>query len=63
MAEEKKTETKKDVKPIAMFELVEVTTQTANVIRDNSTGKAITAEQALVRILNEVTAIKKGVVG
>jgi len=58
MASEKvEKEVKKEATP--QFEIIEVATQTQNVIRNNTTGEAVTSEQALTLILNEVQAIKR----
>ena len=59
--DEVKAETKKEVKPL--FELGQVATQHAIVIVDNAGNRTLTIEDALVQILNDLAAIKKGVVG
>lgn len=45
------------------FELVEVTTQTAPAIKDNSTGKFHDSLSLLLVIANDIEEVKKGVLG
>ena len=58
MAEETK-ETKKEAK--ASYELIDVPTQTAVMIRNVVTGDVMDMNQALAQLLNDVAAIKKAV--
>ena len=62
MAEEEKKEEPKKSKGVATYELVEVPTQMGLAVQTPE-GEQITMDQALVRMMTDVAAIKKSIVG
>jgi regulator of sigma D len=45
------------------FEIVEIPTQTALVFKDNSTDEVLDMNQYLLRLGNELSELKEGLVG
>ena len=57
---EKEKETVKKAERENAFETGEIATQTAMVIKNNSTGDLMNVEQSLVLILNKLEELKRG---
>jgi len=45
------------------FELVEITTETAKVYQDMETDEQFSGDQALLKLLNDVTELKRQLIG
>tara|TARA_R100000750_G_C2343899_1_gene95425 strand:- start:1924 stop:2130 length:207 start_codon:yes stop_codon:yes gene_type:complete len=59
MAKDDKEEVEEKEEKKGRYELVEVPTQTALVVKDNDTDKMYQQEQAMVEILNKLDKIDK----